>query len=227
MLLRHGQRDKDGKLMRNDQGLERGAHYIRDIVDTYSSDRPAERMLFAPTPICRETTEVFIHEETNVIVSDSIIAEDPSIHSQDSAWDAVIAHLGIAQQTLADLKKAEEVAVKAGKVPPHFLHNEGLRMFSAITKVVAEVEDGSMVVCVMHSPLIEAVVLYVWGSIAQPSFQTLRPLKEIEFLEHLDHYMLLFRGSVCRYVVWRSHDEKIKAKRGANALALSLTNKVR
>ena len=226
--MRHGERestDSNSGLRKDDQGQDRGEQFIIEAIKTSTSDRPYDRIYYAPTRIAKETCETFVRHDTVVIASSMVLEERADLHIQGAGWEAVLRHLPNSKQTFAALRGAESKAVTGGSVLDGFLKSEGARLFGTILNIVGELEEDSMALCVMHSPLIEAAMLHVWETTTHLPFRAQRPLDQLQFLDFLDHFILLFHGDSCRFALRKSYAERIQTKRERDTLALQVANR--
>jgi len=231
MLIRHGEGEfsaADSPLKTSDSGKERrGEPFILRAVKAEGAGRFFDHIFYAPTRICRETTEVFVRH-TTFVAANMRIEECGGLHSKDLRWKGVLHQLPepADMNTFADLKTAEEKAVKTGEASPGFLQAEGGHIFSAIQHIQRMLDDKSVAACVMHSPLIESALLYIWETQTSPRFQALKPIDKVKLLRHLDYFLLVFYGDSFDCAVPKSFVDKVDKKRETDALILELANKM-
>lgn len=227
VLMRHGMRAEnspsaglkiDDKSTEERLGVEEriepGENYIKEAMEAEESDRPYEFFFHAPPLVCKETIRALIrHSPALMALGESRkiqVAEE--LYSTDPRWIKAIEALGHNHHLLG--KRTFEDLYQAGD--RKFVLSEGERVFSFVQKVVNEGVNDFGVLCVMPSPLIEAVILYLWEQ-DNPEFRPL--LKSRNMLNYLDYFVLVFIQGKFQYAVRRSYWKRIQRKRKDEAFA--------
>jgi len=112
----------------------------------------------------------------------------------------------------------EGTALKEG-----FMATEGERIFSFISQKEQELKDQDVMFCIMHSPLPEAVVLWLWKHKTNSIVAKTKTLADIRMLDYLDAFILFFRegqivsvykAGLREKVAEKLREEALKMKRG-------------
>lgn len=219
VLMRHGVRAEDypaAGLKTNDSGDEHGENYIREALGVEDSDRPYELFFFSPLLVCKQTIQAAIRHSPALVTMGRgrTIALAKELYSTRPEWLPIIQTLGgqdkIGGKTFEDLYKSGD---------PKFILAEGERMFSFIQGIVDSAEMDSAALCVMPSPLIEAIMIYLWEQY-DPDFR--KPLAVIKMLGYVDYFVLVFMRRRFEFSYIRSYWERIQRKREGEALTKSI-----
>ncbi len=224
-LMRFGERasnDPDAGLKKEDKG----ERYLKDLVRMEFDQYPFDKVFYAPSRICQETARALAKysKECVGVTCDRLIEERPEIHFQSEGldtWRPFLQNLG-EMRTLADLAQAEEKMIKGGFVPEGFLDREGRRIFEFLERSIADFNDTSMLLSIMHSPLPESVALWLWRAKIHLFFRDAKKLEEIPALDFADHYLIVFKGKKFDRLIYKGLQEKLVSWRDNETFKMRL-----
>lgn len=211
-LMRAGDKDSNSP----HAGLsEEGRKSVADLARFEFPRFNFDRVFIAPSNLARQTLEVLIKSAPDLVLisGDAIIQERPEIYSDHTKeWYAVLSAKKLEHmENLADFEAAEAAALSNGKaeLQEGFILQEGERVFSFISQEEKKLRDQDVMFCIMHSPLPESVVLWLWKSKVTSIVARAKPLAEIRTLRCLDAYILFFCQSQIDRVTYVKNGEKI------------------
>lgn len=213
-LMRAGERESNHP----DAGLSEDGR--RSVVNLARLEFPRfnfDRTFCTPSKVARQTLEILIKSAPDfVLVSgDLAVQERPEIYSDRMAeWGAILSVKKLElMDNLADLEAAETAVLQNGALLKNgFVLSEGERIFSFISQEEQKLKDGDIMFCIMHSPLSEAVVLWLWKSKVTSLVARAKTPADIRTLGYLDAFVLFFgEGEVTRVIIFRCQ-EKIAEK---------------
>lgn len=196
-----------------DSGLsEGGRKYIADLARFEFSRLPFEAIYYSPSNIARETVKTLIRGAHEFVFTPSFhLEERKDIFADREKWTKIIAGFSGAIKTLADLKKAEEIAVASGFSEAGFIYKEGERIFQFIVGIEKDLRDDGALLCITHSPLLEAMILWFLEIKMNPAARKWKGLDTFGMPDYLDGYALLFNRGELETVVGRKFKEKVNA----------------
>lgn len=209
-LMRVGER-QEGQI----SGLsERGKQYVVNFARLEFPRFGFDQIICTPTPLARETLSVFLRSAPEFVLTTSLpIDEKEEIYSNRPEWMAVIRPERPLEdiRTLADLKAAEEEAVKKGALcEKGFVLSEGERVFRFIAEIEKNLKDEMVMLCLMHSPLPEAVILWLLKNKTNPAVGKIRTPDTLSTLNYLDAYVIIFHEGEVHRVIHCKYEEKVR-----------------
>lgn len=215
---------KDGLSEIGQKRLVRGVPYIAKLTEMELLSASHDVILLAPSLICRETLAAIIRH-SSLAATYATIREEPRIHSgeRQKEWETFVASFSLAGevQTLADLKRAEALASKTQGLASDFLQDEGTRMLELIVSEISALRSGSVMLCIMNSPVIEAIWLALWRN-SSLIFREARPLDSIPVLDNLDSIAFEVQEGKITQVFEYRHEDKVRKKLEEDAALLKL-----
>lgn len=223
-ILRVGEKEDNND---PDSGLsEEGRKYIADLARFEFSKLPFEAIYHSPSNVARETVKTFIGGAQEFVFTPGFrVEEREEIFADREKWNKVIAGFSGVIKTLADLQKAQEIAVERGFSEVGFIYKEGERIFQFIVGVEKDLRDDGVLLCITHSPLPEAMILWFLETKMSPEVRRWRGLNAFEMLDYLDGYALLFNRGQLETVVGRKFKEKVKIAMAREEHERELTQK--
>ncbi len=244
-LMRAGERESNDDPESGLRKEGKGEGLIREVTDELPKESGFSRLSFnkvliaAPSRIADETANALIRH-SNVGVTHAPFVTTPAIHFQDHTsqqWSAVVANFAQIVNarnkgkksdeinlagTLADLEKAAKLCQERGIIEEEFLTKEAERILAYITGEVKGLPPESALLCIMHSPLPETVMLRLWHK-AGERFQREKPLDKIPALDHIEIYDLgfvngLFTRSIGQHFVKMLEKQKKERMELMNSL---------
>lgn len=213
-LMRIGERDLEDQRITPKSRL-----YIKEVAEGVSQ-APFNHALYAPTLIARDTLETLIAGLPNLVckAGGAIIREEAGIHFEDiEQWKKLIEEARGEFRYLQDIKEAEDRCVKKCAIDPLFLSREGQRLFNFISERVKSLTANDLLLCVMHPPLPETLVLWAMETRGHPMFRAAKPLKDIPVLDPGDNYHLFFSDGLLTDILIHRYRTKILEARGIKA----------
>lgn len=152
------------------------------------------KIFWAPKKICADTVrQLFQANPTKILFGrDIAIEERPELApNRQDEWNALLELQP--EITLAGLKTAAERACGENRIGDKgFLASEGQKVLTFLKTQLLKVEEGGSILCVMQSPLIEAVIFFLWQTQIHDQCQKWFPLESIRFLNYCDAWAVVF-----------------------------------
>lgn len=200
--------------------LEEGAggrNYIKRLVEGEWSTLPFERVFYARmfSPLARETTEAIVEAARNCVWTDEKnhpIEERPELYPEEKSlpgWQALSSRMP-RKATLEDLKRSVGACVKEGLVPEDFLDQEVTRTFGFIERETLSIPEGESILCLMPSPIPEAIMLWLHKKRPHRTLQKQRPLSAIRILSYLDGFRLIFEGGKLTHSLKINNQKRVR-----------------
>ena len=112
---------------------------------------------------------------------------------------------------------AERLAVQKGLLPEAgLILNEGERVFHFLKEEEKNLRKDMVLACFMHSPLPEAVILWLLKTRASVSVKQVREFSTFPMLDSLDAYLITFLDSELDIIVCKKFREEIESPAAEN-----------
>lgn len=234
ILMRTGERaskEPDAGLLDDESKLlpavSKGINYVQEVTRLSFSIIPFDQVLFAPSRVGQETFRAMIRC-SELVAAGTDMRVEPKIHFCDlKSWAAIVGKFSIMGEpkTLADLKEIQAICWKEGILAQEdFLEREGERIFGFIVEEIAKSSPKTQaVLCIMHSPLPEAVVLSLWRK-SSAELCAAKPLGSIKMLDYADGFGLGLQDGKVRRVLEERFEDKVRKKREDDRLVEQLKN---
>lgn len=209
MILRNAEPSDSGD---PNSGLsERGRESVRGLPRIEKFIRGwYEKIFWVPQPVCEETISMFFQlNPTQFLYGNAMVigARSELAPNNSNGWKTLIRMHP--KKTLSGLKDAQEQACAQGLLESEFLANEGKRVLDFLLAELQHVEDGNAILCVMTSPLIEAVTLKLWQTQIHDICQKWFPLDNIHFLGYCDAWSLVFSGKQLSHMTRHAFSDQL------------------
>lgn len=217
-LIRVGKQEYEDD---HDSGLSQNSkEYIEKLARIEFERFPFDRVFCTPSPVARETVRALLCSAPDFVLNPFLtIEERAEIFSNRAEWEGAIFAARPAGdiQNLWDLVLVEKLAVKQKLLPEEgFILSEGERIFNFLAEAEKDLKDDMSLACFMHSPLPEAVILWLLKNKVSTTVKQMRDFSTFAMLDHLDAYLIVFREGRLDIVVHKKYTEKVESPAAEN-----------